>query len=81
MTDWREQYQKIHLDCIARDVCWLTDKARHIAGYARQLSIPPIIEDAAEKLARAEAALSDALQSVRESSARLPKQEHLEAAE
>ena len=65
--NWREEYQRVHLDCIARDVRWLSDKARSVAGYARQLSSPPIIKDAKEELATAELALTDALVSVRQS--------------
>lgn len=81
MSDWREQYQRIHLDCLSRDIGWLTDKAASISGYARQLSMPPIVADAKEELAAAELSLSDALAAVRQSRAKLQSHVTLEAAE
>lgn len=64
--NWREEYQRVHLDCISRDVQWVQDKTRAIVGYARYLSSPPIIKDAAEEIAAAETVLADALADIRE---------------
>ena len=65
-SDWREQYQLIYLDCIARDKEIVVHKATDIVRYARGLAMRPIINDAAEELKSVELALSDALADIRE---------------